>query len=157
MIVIRETTEEDIENIYKHLNQNFVKKYYKNQEDEQKKNHERWYSFLIGSPNYIIFTIENLEKEFLGIIKFKLEREIDLAEVSLYLTTEIRGKGYSTKILDLAIEEVKVKYLKLQHIVAYILEENINSISCFKKLGFIFKEKTDYNGIEYLLYIKNIY
>lgn len=156
MIIIRETVEEDIENIYMHLNQNFVKKYYKNQEEEQKRNHERWYSFLIGSPNYIMYTVENLKKEFLGIVKFKLDMELNLAEISLYLSPKIRGKGYSTKILEVAIEEVKERCFELQYIVGYILEENQNSINCFKKLGFVFEEKSDCNGIEYLLFVKNL-
>ena len=156
MIVIRETTADDIENIYNHLNLNYVKKYCKNNEEEQKRNHERWYRFLLNSSNYAMFTVEDLIGTFLGNVKFQLDDKLEGAEISLYLAECIRGRGYSTTIVNASIEELKFKYPKLNYIVAYILEENDKSILCFEKAGFLFKGQIDHGGIDYFLYMKEL-
>ncbi|WP_297598914.1 GNAT family N-acetyltransferase [uncultured Cetobacterium sp.] len=156
MIVIRQTTADDIGNIYMHLNLNYVEKYCKNHEEEQKKSHERWYSFLINSPSYAMFTVEDLQGAFLGIVKFELEEDFEGAEISLYLAEGIRGRGYSSTIVNASIEELKFKQPTLKYIVAYILEENERSIICFRKSGFQFMGQIDYRGIEHLLYMKTL-
>jgi len=154
VIVIRETTTDDIENIYNHLNLSYVKKYCKNNEEEQRKNHERWYRFLLNSPNYAMFTVEDLRGAFLGNLKFELDDELEGAEISLYLAECIRGRGYSTTIVNASIEELRFKYPNLKYVVAYILEENEKSILCFEKAGFQFKGQIEHGGIDYLLYMK---
>ncbi|MGL4785839.1 MAG: GNAT family N-acetyltransferase, partial [Cetobacterium sp.] len=103
---------------------NYVKKYCKNDEEEQKKNHERWYKFLISSPNYAMFTVEDLKGTFLGNVKFQLDEDFEGAEISLYLAECIRGRGYSTTIVNASIDELRFKYQNLKYVVAYILEEN---------------------------------
>lgn len=154
MIVIRETIVEDIDNIYNHLNLNYVRKYCKNSEEEQKQNHKQWYSFLINSPFYTMFTVESFEGEFLGIVKFEIEEDFEGAEISLYLAENIRGKGYSTTIINASTGEIKFKYPDLKYVVAYILEENIRSILCFQKADFLFKGQIEHRDIEYQLYMK---
>lgn len=154
MIVIRETTAEDIDNIYNNLNLTYVKKYCKNNEDEQKNNHKRWYSFLINSPFYTMFTVESLEGDFLGVVKFELEEDFEGAEISLYLTENIRGKGYSNTIIDASTEEIKFKHPTLKYVVAYILEENLRSITCFERSEFIFQGQIEHRDVEYQLYMK---
>lgn len=154
MIVVRETTTDDIENIYNHLNLNYVKKYCKNNEEEQKKNHERWYKFLISSPNYAMFTVEDLKGTFLGNVKFQLDEDFEGAEISLYLAECIRGRGYSTTIVNASIDELRFKFQNLKYVVAYILEENDRSILCFEKAQFKFKGQIEHGGIDYFLYMK---
>ncbi|MGL4867362.1 MAG: GNAT family N-acetyltransferase [Cetobacterium sp.] len=153
MIIIRETIVDDIDNIYNHLNLNYVKKYYKNNEEEQRKSHFRWYKFLINSCNYEMFTVEDLKGDFLGNVRFELD-ENNGAEISVYLSECIRGRGYSTIIINASIEELKFKYPKLKYITAYILEENEKSIFCFQKSGFEFKGQIEHNEIDYYLYLK---
>lgn len=154
MIVLRETTAEDIDNIYNHLNLTYVKKYCKNSEEEQKINHKRWYTFLINSPFYTMFTVESLEGDFLGVVKFELEEDFEGAEISLYLAENIRGKGYSTTIINASTEEIRFKHPNLKYVVAYILEENTRSIVCFEKAEFIFKGQIEHRDVEYQLYMK---
>nr|WP_307774611.1 GNAT family N-acetyltransferase [uncultured Cetobacterium sp.] len=153
MIVIRKTTTDDIENIYHHLNYNYVKKYYEN-EAEEKKNYEKWYKFLVNSPLFVMFTVEDLGGLFLGSVKFELEEDFEGAEISIYLAKNIRGRGYSTTIVNASIEELRFETPQLKYIVAYILEENIQSIKCFEKAGFKLKGQIERNEVEYLLYMK---
>ncbi|MGL5088308.1 MAG: GNAT family N-acetyltransferase [Cetobacterium sp.] len=155
MIIIRESTADDIENIYNHLNLNYVKKYCKNNEEEQRKSHDRWYRFLINSSSYAMFTVEDLRGVFLGNIRFELDGN-ESAEISVYLDECIRGKGYSTIMVNASIEELKFKYPNINYITAYILEENEKSIYCFEKSGFEFKGQIEHGGIDYFLYLKTL-
>ncbi len=152
MLVIRDSREEDIEKIYIHLNQSYVQKYFKNQESDEKKRYEKWYKHLINSSDCVMFTIEDKKRNFLGIVKFMLNKNFREAEVFIHLDKKIRGKGYSAKIVTLAIEEIKFKKTTLKRIIAHILEENKASIHCFKKVGFRFLG----SEIDYSLYSKEI-
>ncbi|MGL4946073.1 MAG: GNAT family N-acetyltransferase [Cetobacterium sp.] len=155
MIIIRDSTTDDIENIYNHLNLNYVKKYCKNNEEEQRKSHERWYRFLINSSDYAMFTVEDLTGVFLGNIRFELDGN-GSAEISVYLAECIRGRGYSTIVVNASIEELKFKYPNIKCITAYILEENEKSIYCFEKSNFQFKGQIEHGGIDYILYVKTL-
>lgn len=154
MILIRETIEKDILDIYKNIHEPYVKKYCNNIKIEWE-NHKKWYNFLINSDSYLLFTILDAEtNEFYGYVKFELEKEI--AIINIYLIPNMRHRGYGEKIISLSIEELKVKYPKVSIVLAYILEENIASKNTFKHLGFSYDGTDDYKGIEHLLYIKFI-
>lgn len=154
MIIIRETKEEDIENIYTHINEKYVKKYYKNTEEIVKAEYIRWYKYMLTSTQYIFFTVEDLKRNYLGSVKFELNDKN--AEISIYLEETIREKGYSSILVDAAIEELKYINPLIKSVEAYILEENIRSQNCFKKSGFFYEKRVDHGGIEYLLYTKKI-
>lgn len=154
LILLRETIESDIPEIYRYIHLNYVKKYYTNLE-EQWKNHEKWYKFLIHSTAYLLYTVTNTETgEFFGCVKFELDGEC--ATINIYLVEKIRNKGYSEKIIDLSIEELKAKRPEISIILAYILEENMASLSAFKRLNFEYDGVEEYKGIEHMLFIKTL-
>lgn len=153
MILLKETSEEDIQDIYENINLKYVKKYcidYENQWEQ----HKSWYKFLIYSNSYVLYTLkEKQSNKFLGYVKFELDGE-ECAIINIYLIQEIREKGYSYNIINLSLEELKYKNPKISLVLAYILEENIISIKTFKKTGFQYESIEEYKGIEHLLFIK---
>lgn len=56
------------------------------------------------------------------------------AEVSIYLSEEIRGKGLGAKILEKAIAECPA--LQIENLLAFIFAHNVPSIRLFEKYGF---------------------
>lgn len=155
MILLRETVEKDIQDIYEHINLSYVKKYCTDYE-KQWKQHESWYKFLIYSDSYVLYTLtSSKDNRFLGYVKFELEGE-ECAIINIYLAQEIREHGYSCDIIKMSIEELKSKRDNISIILAYILEENEVSIKTFKKLGFHSEGLEDYKGIDHLLYIKTL-
>ena len=152
MILLRKTTENDIEEIYKYIHLDYVKKYYTNL-DEQWKAHERWYKFLINSDAYILYTITSTKTgKFLGCVKFELDGEC--AVINIYLVKDIREQGYSHGILTLSIEELKHEKPEITVVLAYILEENEISVNAFKNIGFQYEGVENYKGIEHMLFVK---
>lgn len=154
LIVLRETTESDIPEIYKYIHSDYVKKYCDNPE-EQWKAHERWYKFLIHSDAYILYTVTSTESgKFLGCVKFELDGEC--AAINIYLVKEIREHGYSHKIIERSIEELRFKKPDISVVLAYILEENTASLCAFKKLKFQYEGMENFKGIEHMLFIKTL-
>ena len=146
--------DKDIPDIYRYIHLNYVKKYYSDNEKEQWEAHRRWYSFVINSPSYLIYTIESLSREFLGTVKFELDEET--AAISVYLVESIRGKGYSEAVVSNSIEELKFERPQVKKVCVYILEENEISKKVFVKNNFIFKGVKEYIGTEHLLFEKEI-
>lgn len=154
LILLRETTESDIEEIYNYIHLDYVKKYCTDAE-EQWKAHERWYKFLIHSDAYLLYTVTSTETgKFLGCVKFELDGEC--AVINIYLVKDIREQGYSHGILTLSIEELQHEKPEISIVLAYILEENEVSISAFKNLGFQYEGVENYKGIEHLLFVKTL-
>lgn len=56
------------------------------------------------------------------------------AEVSIYLSEEIRGKGLGAKILEKAIAQCPA--LQIENLLAFIFAHNVPSIRLFEKYGF---------------------
>lgn len=156
MIVIREAKENDIESIYNHLNRKYVQKYYRGLEEQAKYEYFQWYKYMIYSNEYILFTVEDLRKVYLGNLKIEIKPDKQSAEISIFLVEKIREKGYSPILVEAAIEELKFMKASIKYIEAFILEENTKSIKCFIKCGFKYCGKVENKGIEYLLFRKKV-
>lgn len=154
LIILRETLESDIPEIYKYIHLNYVKKYCKDLEEQWKK-HEKWYKFLIHSKAYLLYTIFVSETgKFAGCVKFELDGEC--ATINIYLVEKIRNRGYSKPIIRMSIEELRDKHPEVSIVLAYILEENVVSLNVFKKLEFQYDGVEEYKGIEHMLFIKTL-
>lgn len=152
-LILREMIEEDIPKIYKELNLKYVEKYCSDALEEQKEAYEKWYSFVLNSPYYVMYTISNKEDEFLGNIRFELHKKRGV--INIYLSPKIRGKNLSKIIIENSIEKLRTNK-KIDIIEAYILEENDVSIHLFEKLGFKFSKNARYNGIKHKKYMKKV-
>lgn len=149
-IVLRKMLEKDIERIYNHIHLNYIRKYFPEEEKKQWEAHRRWYTFVLNSPSYLFYTVENLKKEFLGTVKFELEET--RATISIYLTKNFRGHGFSERLVLNSIQELICEKPYITKISAYILEENEISKKVFTHCGFLFQGIDGYYGTEHLLY-----
>lgn len=152
MIILRETIEKDIENIYLSVHYKYVKKYYKGNEKKQWETHKKWYKFLIKSDYYELYTVLDEKGSFIGYVKFEIDGEC--AIINIHIVENIRGKKYGEKIIELSLEKIKNKRLDTSIILAYILEENIFSKKAFHRVGFVFDCIEKYKGVEHMLFIK---
>lgn len=154
MVYIREIEEEDIETLYIKLNSEYINKYFLDRELEFKRLYFEYYRALLTSDRNLVYILEDKKRNFLGIVRFDLDISTKIGDVAVYFDTLIRDKGYFSSIMDRSIAKLKNKNLNIEVLRAYILEENIVSIRCFKKIGFKFKEKVYYRGLKHSLYIR---
>ncbi len=154
VIILRKTTITDIPRIYENLHLHYVEKYCKNEKEKQWDLHNKWYRFLINSPTYKLYTVEDMRKEFIGTVMFELQEELGV--ISIFLVPKARHRGYSPILINASIEELKFENPEISLVLAYILEENENSQGAFKKAGFIPDGTEEYKGVEHLLFMKMI-
>ena len=150
--------EDDIEIIYKNLHLDFVNKYFKNKEQQQKihKNHNEWYKTHISSFDYSIYIFEDDKNNFVAMTSYEIL--IDTAKVNIYLSKDYRNKKYSQEILLESINKFLSENKNIKFLQAYILEENIPSKKIFEKLDFIYNNKKEIcnDGLEYLVLKKDM-
>lgn len=149
---IREVRDMDKKNIFDLSNEDYVRKYSLNQEKIIWENHLKWFEKQKNNENILFFIVENLEKYFLGQIKFEINENKEEATVSISFKDTIKGQGLGKVLLGDAIKKIKSKNEKIKYIRAIINNDNIPSYKLFKSLDFIL----DIKGMEFSEYIKKI-
>jgi RimJ/RimL family protein N-acetyltransferase len=102
--------------------------------------HVAWYARALADPGRII-VIAELDGEAIGMVRF--DRAADLAEVSINLAPEARGRRLAEPVLRAAIE----RYLEGPDVPAaldaVIRDDNAASIRTFLALGFRARGSSD--------------
>ena len=144
-IFLRKVNFSDIEFLWYLRNQPDVYKYFKNSRKVSWEKHIKWIlPIILNISNREIFIIQN-SKVQIGQVRFNYET----LDISISILKEFRGKGITTKVLSLAIKEIK-KQKKVKYILAEIYERNLLSIKLFEKSDFKFKTKKG-NWLRYIL------
>lgn len=144
-IFLRKVNFSDIEFLWYLRNQPDVYKYFKNSRKVSWEKHIKWIlPIILNISNREIFIIQN-SKVPIGQVRFNYET----LDISISILKEFRGKGIATKVLSLAIKEIK-KQKKVKYILAEIYERNLLSIKLFEKSDFKFKTKKG-NWLRYIL------
>lgn len=133
-IFIRNVREDDIEEVFLHSNQDFVRKYSINKEKISWTDHIIWFNNIIVDANSIFYVVTDDRNKHLGQIRYRIED--DTAVVSISLSELIRGKGYSETLLYDSMNRLFTEKNELKSVVAYISEKNIPSLKLFEKAGF---------------------
>lgn len=142
-------SEEDVITIYENLNLWFVEKYFFD-DNKQWIKYKNWYESIIASKESELFILKDKENNFIGQVKFLSTK--DEITVDIFIIKKFRNMGYGGKLLKDSIKEFKsIHGDKL--LIAYIFEENIESIKIFKNNGFKYLETTEIDEMEMLKYI----
>lgn len=152
-IFLSEMNEKEIPLIYEKLHLKYVEKYSKDRDGEMKEAYTQWYKFMLNSSHFLVYTVKNKKGEFIGTLKFQLEKRD--AIVDIFLDKNFRGKKFSETILDMGISKILENH-KIERFLAYIIKENEVSRHLFQKLGFRYLKNSNYNGIRHMLHVKKI-
>ena len=107
------------------------------------RDHVEWFGQKIGDPDCYLFVAEDGEHQPIGQIRFELAGQN--ATVSISLDQKFRHKGYGSKIIALASQDIfATTQANLIH--AYIKRGNRASTAAFIKAGFIFLEAVQMKG-----------
>lgn len=107
--------------------------------------HNQWFEASLKNPNRYLFIgllVETREK--IGLCRFDVDTFENCAEVSINLNPAMRGKRLSHLLLSAGLQ----RFLSdnNQDIYATVRNENIASIKCFTKCGFILdSQDPEYN------------
>jgi UDP-2,4-diacetamido-2,4,6-trideoxy-beta-L-altropyranose hydrolase len=144
---LRKVKDKDIFAVFQLSNEDYVRKYSINKTKINWEEHKAWFQRIINSDNYVFYVVTDYTEEFLGQLRYKIERKSGI--VSISLGKSIAGKGLSKEILEMSIELIREERNDIKNIVAYVSNDNIASKKLFEKVGFILQE----NNKDILKYI----
>lgn len=99
---------------------------------------KKWIQFHNSNPNELLLVVEDLDKgKLIGHVGlYDIDRIARKTEFGILIADdESRGKGYGTKATSIMVDYA-FNVLGMHKVTAKILNENIPSISMFKKCGF---------------------
>lgn len=145
---LRKAKLDDINIVYELRNDELVRHNSINQDKISFDTHKDWFLKTINDENvkfYLAFTDND---EFVGGVRLVLKDD-DFWEVNISVFSEFRGKGFSSLILEKAIEISNAAKL-----LAYILDKNLISKKLFTKLGFRYIDTSVINDMNVEKYIR---
>lgn len=140
--LLRQFSDNDLENVYKGLSHPEVKKYYGISFDslEATKEQMRWFSQLEKDETGIWWAIESIEnQEFCGAIGFNnLNKQHKRAEIGFWLLPESWKKGIISEVLP-TVCDYAFESLGLHRVEAQVETENLACLNIMKKNNFLFE------------------
>jgi RimJ/RimL family protein N-acetyltransferase len=115
-------------------------------------NHEKWFLTKIEDKSCSMLIFQNNEDENIGQVRIQ-KTENNRAIIGVSVANEFRGKGYATKIIEIA-SQIFLNQNPDFKISAFIKDDNLGSKNAFEKANFEFKEKLNYENFISFHYIK---
>jgi|AntAceMinimDraft_12_1070368.scaffolds.fasta_scaffold66191_1 L-amino acid N-acyltransferase YncA len=147
-INVLRATENDSKDIWEWRNDELTKQMSITTDSVSWETHSNWYEKSLINPNCYFYLgfVNNNEK--IGMCRFDVDINTNIAEVSINLNPKHRSRKLSSQLLSQAI----ATFYKERNIdlVATIKKTNIGSIKCFTRSGFIFEREDN----EYKYYQK---
>ena len=149
--ILRKANKEDMKDVFNLSNEEIVRQNSINKEQIKWENHVKWFNDKLADENHLFFVISNDENDFLGQVRFEIKDDGTIISVSV--SEKIRGKGLSSKIVEIACENAFRERRDICKILAYISPKNLPSIKCFERSAFIFSKEDVLKGNVFNLYI----
>jgi RimJ/RimL family protein N-acetyltransferase len=143
-IAILRATDNDSKDIWEWRNDELTKQMSITTDSVSWETHSSWYQKSLVNPNRYLYIGFLNDSEKIGMCRFDLDSNTNIAEVSINLNPQHRSKKLSSQLLSQTI----AKYLEEKNtaLSATIKKTNIGSIKCFTKCDFTFeREDSDYN------------
>jgi UDP-MurNAc hydroxylase len=143
-ISVLRATENDSIDIWEWRNDELTKKMSITTDSVSWETHSSWYEKSLVNPNRYLFLGYLNGDTKIGMCRFDVDVNTNIAEVSINLNPQQRSKKLSYQLLSQSI----AKFCEEQNIdlAATIKKSNIGSIKCFIKSGFTFeREHNGYN------------
>lgn len=148
-IILRKTEFRDIYNTYELSNDNEVRTNSFSQEKIELNQHKNWFAKKINDP-LCVFLVVEFNSEFLGQIRFDIDKE--QAIISVSIKNLYRRLGIGDLAVGKALSYLKAKCPDIKFVKAFVKEGNIASKRFFENLNFLYensKKIRNQNAQEY--------
>lgn len=136
---LRKVIKTDKNLLFKWANDPEVRKWSFSNNAITKSEHKIWFDKKHKDPNVLMWIFED-DNSPAGM--FRLEKENNKVLLNYLMASQSRGKGLASKMLKMAINEVKSHWQNIK-VLAYTLPENIASIKSLEKAGFCLESSSD--------------
>ena len=142
-ISVLRATEDDSKDIWDWRNDELTKQMSMTSDTVSWETHSSWYEKSLVNPNLYLYLGFLNGNEKVGMCRFDVEVNTNIAEVSINLIPQYRSKKLSSELLTQSI--AKFYEERNSDLTATIKKTNVGSIKCFTKSGFEFdREDSDY-------------
>ncbi|AZN41702.1 GNAT family N-acetyltransferase [Paenibacillus albus] len=102
----------------------------------------RWYEYVEQSPSYFAWMVYE-EGSRIGQISLEIYSD-NTASIEILTNPPLRNKGYGKRMLEAFL--TRPELATVQTIKVGIEHDNITSLNCFKKIGFV-EQEFDLEGL----------
>jgi len=132
LITLRKAVENDTKDLFDWRNDQDTRNASIDDRPINYQDHEKWMKNVINDRNRLLYIAEEKGAK-IGMVRFDIEGEI--AEVSINLAPNMRGKGYGARLLDMAHQKLNAEKKNLV-VSAKVKASNMASIKTFLKAGY---------------------
>jgi len=153
-IVLRDADSGDINDVYRLSNDENVRRNSFNSKRIKVKEHKDWFAGILNDP-YRILLIASLENDFLGQVRFDIDKK--QAVISVSVVNRYRQSGAGKVMLRKALNRLATNHPDLTFVKAFVKEENTVSRKFFESLDFRHtsgKAIENQNALEYSIGLK---
>jgi UDP-2,4-diacetamido-2,4,6-trideoxy-beta-L-altropyranose hydrolase len=151
LFYLRRAVKDDSQMVYSLSNDPSVRRQSISKESISWEDHLKWFDEKIADREYYFLLAFDKKGNFIGQIRFQIQDEEGV--VSISVSDEFRGKGFSKRILQQACQKVFQEKSGVKSITAYIKPDNGASIGAFRGAGFLYTGETGINGSNFLKYV----
>ncbi len=147
-LYLREAIKEDVDLLYRWANDSEVRKNAFHTEQIPYDTHKVWFDNILKDRNilqYIFVDQHHGVTKEIGQIRLSLDK--DRAVIGYSIAEDMRGKGFGTRMVQMAEEKLREVRKEITVFVAQVKYENKASAKVFEKCGYIACRKMEY--IEY--------
>jgi RimJ/RimL family protein N-acetyltransferase len=131
-LVLRRALAEDMEHIFRLVNDPVVRSYSFLPEPIRLEDHAAWYANRLASQGTIFYVLD-IEGVIVALVRY--DRNGDEAEIDVAVHSAFRGRGFCSRVL-IETAEAAIESLSVTRLKAVVFEENTASRRCFMKAGF---------------------
>lgn len=142
-VTISSATAQDSRDIWSWRNDPLTRAMFTNTDEVSWESHDRWYKAALLNPNLFIY-VGYVDGERIGMCRFDIHEKENLAVISMNLNPAYRGKNLSHLLMGGTIDAFRAS--QTIRVRAAVKKENIKTIKCVMKCGFVFNsEDNEYN------------
>jgi len=145
MIKIRPAQLSDCELLWQWSNAPDVRKSSFHSEPIPLDEHKQWFSSKLQDPDCTIYIVEDENSEPLGQVRYQVIDKGKAAEVSISISSAVRGKGIAAGALKMTALKYRNER-KVDELHAFIKIENHTSVRAFERAGYLLQEKCSREG-----------
>jgi RimJ/RimL family protein N-acetyltransferase len=147
---LQKATTEDLELTFNWAKNPIIRKYAFQQNEIQFDEHKVWFMKQLADENTIYFILRK-NKMALGSIRINKDGQ-GIGLISYHVDPKYHGNNLGSKMLKLAIREIRINNPEIMRIIGYVMPENLASIKIFEKLNFnLFESTNNHLGFELFL------
>ncbi len=149
-ILVRTASANDVMPVLELSNENEVRSNSFNSEPISVENHKIWFAKKI-QDYHTVFLIAEINNDFLGQIRFEIEK--NKAVVGVSVRKNYRRYGFGKIIMKKSLDFLKKSRPNIISVFAYIKEDNIPSIKYFQSCKFLPVQEILFNGFKSWEYV----